>query len=530
MNVFYPPHSSLRAGARVVAYLRDSGGNAQEESVNRQEEEVRRWCQQYGLVLTQIYTDEARTARHSLHKRKDLLSMMAHFRDGGEEEAIIIWNYERFARNIKHGRHFIAEIESLDKVVCSLTDNIPEGPERYFIQDLKLWGAEQTSVKISVDVTSGLRRMVETHGGMPGIPPKGLKRGEPMTIGKRRNGDPRIIHRWEPDPDLAPMVLLAFEMRAKGATIRQIMSATKLFATVNSYTTFFRNRKYVGILEFGDLVIENYCEPIVPMELWNQVQDVGRERNTINEDNNPRRLGSQFLLSGLVFCQLCGSALNGHVVKKKNGSRREYYSCPRRPRRLDCDAREIPARALEADVLEKLETLALDLDRLIQFQARVTEHYKRMDTQAEGKRRKLRRDLRDQDKRIKNLTDAIAERGHSKALFDSLHNSEVAAASLRLELEELEKGLLFPKEYTPSQLSQMAEELRFELHSDDIHKKKHAIHMLTSRIIASRSNGRVEGVLNYIPSVCVGKGTPAEIPTEGIQLLIAIPKYTKAAR
>ncbi len=269
MNIFYPPHSKLKTGAHVVAYLRDSGGTNQEDSVEQQEHEVRRWCEQYGLILTTIYTDEARTAKHSLHKRKDLLTMMAHLRSGAEDQAVIIWNYERFARNIKHGRHFLAEIESLDKLVCSLTDNIPEGPERYFIQDLKLWSAEQTSVKISIDVTRGLRSMVQQHRGVPGTPPRGFIRGASITIGKHRDGTPRTVHAWEPDPSLVPAVCLAFEMRARGASYKTIMDATHLYPAINSYKTFFENRLYMGILEYGDIIIEDYCTPIVSAELWN---------------------------------------------------------------------------------------------------------------------------------------------------------------------------------------------------------------------------------------------------------------------
>jgi site-specific DNA recombinase len=527
MNVFYPPHSKLTPGSLVVAYLRDSGGTNQEESIDRQEAEVRRWCDEYNLVLTTVYVDEAKTANHSLHKRKDLLSMMAYLNDGAEEKGVVIWNYERFARNIKHGRHFLAEIESLDKVICSLTDNIPEGPERYIIQDLKLWSAEQTSVKIAIDVTSGLRKMVSQHRGVPGIPPRGFKRGDPITIGKHRDGSPRIVHAWEPDPELIPTIRLAFELRARGATIKQIIEATHLFPVVNSWRTFFNNHIYIGILQYGDLIIEDYCEPIVPIEIWKKVQEVGKVHARITKENNPRRAGSSFLLSGLVFCQHCGSLLNGRVIKD-DGRRSEYYYCLAKDRGRDCASRMIPARLFEDTIIAKLENVALDLERLINFQARMMSFYNQESDKIKGERSRLRRELSLQSRRIKNLTDAIAERGQSRALLVSLDKAEMEEATLRAQLDHIENSLIPPPNHSPIKLSQLADELKDALHGDNIHKKKHAIYMLATRIIAMRSGQEINAVLYYLPTVCVGSGAPTEESTVSIQIII--PRYVKVRR
>jgi len=94
------------------------------------------------------------------------------------------------------------------------------------------------------------------------------------------------------------------------------MDVTQLYKDINSYTTFFANRLYIGIMEFGELIDEHYCEPIITAELWEQVQQVQREVARATTENSPRRIGSNFILSGLVFCQHCGSPLNGHIIAK----------------------------------------------------------------------------------------------------------------------------------------------------------------------------------------------------------------------
>ena len=43
-------------------YLRDSGGDAQEQSVHQQKAELIQYCQRYGLVIAHIFADVAKSA------------------------------------------------------------------------------------------------------------------------------------------------------------------------------------------------------------------------------------------------------------------------------------------------------------------------------------------------------------------------------------------------------------------------------------------------------------------------------------
>ena len=499
-----------------MAYLRDSGGSDQEDSVNRQEEELRRWCAQYSLELTAIYSDEARTARHSLHKRKDLLSMMSHLRDGGDEAGVIIWNYERFFRNIKHGRAFIAEIEQMNKVLCSLTDHMPEGSERYIMQDLKLWSAEQTSVKISIDVTSGMRRMVETHGGMPGTPPRGFRRGEPIVIGKHRNGDPRIVHRWEPDPELVHVVRVAFQMRAAGASLKQIMDATKLYASINSYCTFFSNRLYMGELHFGDFVIPGYCEAIVDAITWDAANLISQQRNRIKPGTeHPRRMGSRFLLSGIVHCQYCGSVMNGHVVHKSATNHHEYYACARKTRRRDCPSWQIPRLEFEQAITDQVIEQFLRIDNLLAFQHKLVEAYKQQRDQVNERRVGLSRNLTAIKKRISNLTDTLAELGASKSIYETLRTAELEEVEIKLEIEKIEKGLSPTPTHTSVTLKQVADQVEDILRNGTDEQRRQYLHGYITRIIARRDESGIHAAAwcvlpQSMPPLFVRSGAPAE--------------------
>lgn len=520
--------SPFTRGAKVTAYLRDSGGTKQEASVERQEKEVRAWCEEHGLALTQLFRDEARTGRTD--KRRDALAeLMDHFRNGGEEAGVVIWNYERFARNTKHGRYYIAELEYLGKIVHSLTDDIPDGPERIIFQAFKLYSAEQTSTKISIDVTSGLRRMVEEHGGMPALPPRGMMRGEPMQIGTHRDKSPRIVHKWIPDPVLKDAVRTAFEMRANGATLRSVQDATGLYHSVNSWVTFFKNPIYKGELRFGDLVIEKYCDPIVSRELWDKVQKVSKRRSAIAANaDNPRRLASPFVLSGLVYCAACGSLMSKHSIKGWN-----YYACSNRRTLKECKARHIPQHALENGVIELLldQLLSLDVMLALQHRLRVEHQHSAADTRDE--RITLTRKLTALGKRIHNLTEAIAEVGLSDSLKRSITQAERDAADKKLELKALDEAATPPPEYSTPTLAQLADHLRESLTSDDLETRRYYLRGIVTRIEARRDDDHISGALYYVPpQTLLGHGKSAPTGTHADYLILDIPvrKHKQPAR
>ena len=285
-NCPFPPGSSL------FAYLRDSGHDEQELSVPQQERRIHQWCEEHGLILAHIYKDIARPGS-SVVKRERLQELMHAFRKGAAVAGVVIWKWSRFARNIDNAQYFRSEIRTRGYLFHSLNDQIPEGPIGRVFEAILDYKDEQYLTDLSIDVKRGLRDLVETYGCVPGTPPTGFKR-EPITISYHRDGSPRTASRWVPDPDIIPNIVQAFDMFAAGASLGQIHSTFHLCRGINSYTTIFANKLYIGILEYGDLVIENYCEPIVSKSVWDAAQarrqKYARRRNTASKSyEHPRR-------------------------------------------------------------------------------------------------------------------------------------------------------------------------------------------------------------------------------------------------
>ena len=66
------------------------------------------------------------------------------------------------------------------------------------------WKNERFLKDLAADVKRALHDMARKGYAPGGFPPRGY-RAEPVEIGKRRDGKPRIVARWVEDPEAGPL-------------------------------------------------------------------------------------------------------------------------------------------------------------------------------------------------------------------------------------------------------------------------------------------------------------------------------------
>ncbi len=476
-------------GARVAAYLRDSGHEDQELSVDQQESAIRAWCEQSGLLLTAIYRDAARPGS-SVVGRTAFQEMIRAFRAPNcPERGVILWKFSRFARDIDDAQFYKADLRRRGVVIHSLNDSVPDGLDGRLFEAAIDWMNARFLEDLKTDIKRGQRHLVSTHKALGGTPPRGFLRVE-LQIGARRDGRPHIVHRWEPDPALIPAVRLAFEMRAAGASYKAINAETHLYSSTPGFERFYRNEIYIGRLRFGDQVIEDYCEPIIDPATWaavQAVQDAQRARVAPGPDNpdHPRRGTGEFLLTGLVHCARCGAMLTAEAVQFKTTAnyRYQYYTCSGRTRNTGCDARNIPRALLENHVLDAVIDNALS-DEVISI-GWATLNASRADDLTVRKHRRdtAARDLATARRRISNLLDLLSDAGKSAPPPMLARLKELQAEDTRLQaaLVELEKPLrpLPPLE----ELKARAARLRQALSTGETDQVKPILHGLIKQIV-----------------------------------------------
>lgn len=505
MNPFSP-------GARVVAYFRDSGGDRQELSVSQQETAVRNWCDVHGLILIRIFKDEARRGSSTVG-RDGFQDMMHHFRSPDCQEAgLIIWNYQRFARDVDDAQFFRADLRRRGYILHSLNDDIPDGPAGRFFEAAIDWKNEQFLEDLSRDVKRGLNDLVSKYGAVPGIPPRGFKR-EPVDLGTRRDKSTHIVHRWVPDPELLPQIRTAFRMKAAGRSLKEINDETHLYKGLNAYSTFFSNKLYIGILEYGDQVIENYCEPIIDQTTWKEVQVIlkqhaGNRNLSGNSPNHPRRRNSPFLLSGILFCARCGYQMSG-----LNRGNHQSYRCSRSKRHRDCDAKPIPKHFLEQTILEQLTGFVLTAETMQEREKIVQKNKGERLEQLQMDRSGQNKALGIVRRKIRNITNAIAESGHSRSLLQSLAELEADEAMTLSKIAKIDEAIAQPNlVMTDADIETAARYLTGELLKSEPTHVQTILRGITNRIDVERDGKIVRGrIIYYHPP---GADPKAKAPRE----------------
>lgn len=109
-------------------------------------------------------------------------------------------------------------------------------------------------------------------------------------IGYYRDEMPRSGRKPEIDPVIAPLVMVAFEMKALGATNSAISKATGLYGPKSSsWSYFFRNQVYIGKYEFQGQIYRDVYPPLISEELFDCVQKIitGNNRKKDSVDPNP---------------------------------------------------------------------------------------------------------------------------------------------------------------------------------------------------------------------------------------------------
>jgi DNA invertase Pin-like site-specific DNA recombinase len=154
----------------LAAYLRDSGGDRQENSTDRQLAEIQSWALRSGHTLAHVFTDSARPGSSTVGR--DAFQEMIHlFRSPAcTLDGLVIWSWSRFARDINDAQFFRADLRRRGFEIYSVSDPIPDGPMGRFIEAAIDWKNQQFLADLSKDVKSGLATLVREHGAVPGTP------------------------------------------------------------------------------------------------------------------------------------------------------------------------------------------------------------------------------------------------------------------------------------------------------------------------------------------------------------------------
>ena len=204
----------------------------------------------------------------------------------------------------------------------------------------------------------------------------------------------------EPDPATSPVVKRIYAMAEAGKGILDITrtlneegiaNPTGRLWSKNGVHIILRNETYTGTLVWGagakdkgePVRVEKAFPTIIPQTQFRRVNRQMRSRAP--RKTHPRRVGSSYLLSGLVKCRRCNRALSGQDSK---GGKFAYYVCQSLMKRGSgaCDAPRLNARRFEELVVGKIRSNILT-------ESNIRELVKLVDEEMDGVAREQRQRL-----------------------------------------------------------------------------------------------------------------------------------------
>lgn len=399
-------------------------------SISAQLHALRDYVNKNGHYVVREFVDEAESGKTTDRPAfRDMVSMAR--RATKPFDIILVWKYSRFARNREDSIVFKTMLRKAGVQVISITEPFEDTPTGRLLEAMIESLDEFYSANLGEEVTRGMRESASRGFYVASYAPYGYRKVK-VPDGSRER--PKL----EIEPYQAPIVQRIFKEVTEGRGLVEVAKALNREGIIsprgNSWgkTTIHKiltNEAYIGTLVWGRSSVRNMppirseeaWSAIVSRDIFNHVQALIKERAFIT--THPKRVSSNYLLSGLAKCGYCGKALVGQDAK---GGRFHYYVCGTLQKKGtgSCPARYTNSRKLEQVVIRKIKEHVLTYENLCELVHLVNEE---MDAAAGDYRERLNV--------ISSETDNVNQR--LERLYDALETGSLQLADLAPRIQRL---------------------------------------------------------------------------------------------
>ena len=396
----------------VALYARVSSDRQDVDlSVAAQLRALRDHAEKNGYVVAREYIDEAESGR--IADRPEFRKMLD---EASKPEApfaeILVWKFSRFTRKREHAVAFKSMLRRKGVRVVSITEHADDSATGRLMEAIIESVDEFYSENLAEEVRRGMREAASRGFWVASRVPYGYQKRMVQDGAKKR---PTL----EPDPATAPVVERIFDMAESGRGILDIAQTlntegianpTGRLWSKNGVHIILRNEAYTGTLLWGvggkgkdePVRVDKAFPGIVSRAQFKRVNK--RMRSRAPRKTHPRRVGSTYLLSGMVKCKACDGALSGQDAKS---GKYAYYVCQSimKRGRHACETPRLNARRFEEMVVGKIRENVLTESNIRELVKLVDEE---MDGIAREQRQKLETiesELEDVKRRLGRLYD-----------------------------------------------------------------------------------------------------------------------------
>jgi site-specific DNA recombinase len=364
----------------VACYCRYSSDNQREESIHAQRRAIEDFCEKNNMTLVNVYIDEALSATND--DREQFLKMIE---DSASRRfgAVIVHKLDRFARNRYDSAFYKKRLKDNGVKLISVLEPLDDSPESIILESVLEGMAEYYSKNLSREVRKGMGENAQNavhNGGIPAL-------GYDIDENKKH-----VLNERE-----AESIRFIFEKFLEGWSYRRIAEELNAMGyrsklgrpfKAGSITDLLINEKYTGVYVFNkrakkgtnriykddsEIVrIDGAVPQIVDKETFQKVQEklkANRRGPRIKQDR-------VYLLTGSIYCGLCGKTYNGNSYVYGRGNVKNYtYACSTHQKsRHDCTGKTVRKDLIEAFVLDQIKEHVLNDTAIEKIAAAIKEN------------------------------------------------------------------------------------------------------------------------------------------------------------
>ena len=452
----------------VALYARVSSDRQDVDlSISAQMRALRDYANKNGYIVVREYVDEAESGR--IADRPEFRKMIdAASKTSAPFQEILVWKFSRFTRKREHAVAFKSMLRRKGVRVVSITEHADDTPTGKLMEAIIESVDEFYSENLAQEVTRGMRESASRGFWVSSYAPFGYNRVMVQDGPKKR---PTL----ELDSDASRIVKRIFEMAETGKGMVNITSTLndegiasprgKLWGKTSVHAILI-NEAYTGTLIWGvnakdnaePVRVEKAFPAIITRAQFGRVGKLMRARAP--KTSHPRRVGSTYLLSGLVKCKACNRALSGQDAKSGQFA---YYVCQSIMKcgKNACVTPRLNARRFEQMIVDKIRSNILTEGSITELVKAVdeemdgiaSEQRKRLetiDTELEEVKRRLGRiwnAIETSDIDISDASDRIKEhRERKERLEDAATDARAILSERRAYLDDVSTIAAYAKD------------------------------------------------------------------------------------
>jgi len=336
---------------------------------------------------------------------------------------------DRFARNRYDAAMYKARLKKYGIRVQYVKEFIPEGPEGIMLEAVLEGSAEYYSANLAQNVRRGMMANAE----------KCMVNNGALPLGYCKGSDGRFAI----DPAGAAIVRDIFQMYTGGMRASEIIadlnsrglrSSHGAAFNKNSLRSILKNERYIGVYQYAEVRVEGGVPAIITKEMFDMAQETIKKRAKA-----PAASWSDvdYLLTGKLFCGLCGSSMIGESGTSHTGAKHNYYTCSARKRQKACSKKPVKKDWIEEFVARTVVENALSDAMIRELAASIVALQKQ--EQESGELPALQAQLKETQRKLKNISKVlIDEVDPPKTLVSVLRDLETQEGQLQDSVHNLE--------------------------------------------------------------------------------------------